>query len=209
MCYSAEASIITFLVGMSFSLLLISSRIARYRLYGIFFAFVSLMQGIEFVLWQHQECDTFHKSFSVLGMILNHLQPVVLGILTACIFRKNVAFIGLILAVYLAVAIPYSLKYLTDENLHCTQPVDGDPHLLWNWNNVDGHELMYIVFIATFMMIAAVGFDSNASAITFIVGTIVTYATSAVLYPRANVGALWCFWVATLPPFMYGISLYQ
>ena len=52
------------------------------------------MQGIEFLLWKHPVCDDYHKAVSVAGMILNHLQPVVLGAATWAIYRTRGAEIA-------------------------------------------------------------------------------------------------------------------
>jgi hypothetical protein len=172
---------------------------------GVFFAFVSLMQGIEFLLWQHQECDALHKNLSIAGMLLNHLQPVILGLATAWIFQRNVATIAVLLVAYLAVAVPYSLTYLTDENLQCTVKTCGDPHLVWKWNDMSGHARMYAVFIATFICIALVGFNRSRHAAMFSIGTLVTYGLSSLFYERAHVGALWCFWVMLIPPALYAL----
>jgi hypothetical protein len=193
----------TFVVGMSFSLLLIPNSTQMGFLMGIFLAFVSLMQGVEFLLWLHQECDATHKAISITGMILNHLQPVVLGLATALIFRRNVATVGLIVLAYLAVAIPYSAQYLTDANLQCTQKQSGDPHLLWNWYNMNHAKLMYGVFIAAFIGIVFAGVDTRQNAMLFSSVALITYGLSYLIYPRAHVGALWCFWTAFVPAGLY------
>ena len=118
MCYSAEVSLITFIIGFGFSILLTTRTHKYHKLLGYFLGFVALMQFIEFLLWRHQICDTYHKSLSVLGMILNHAQPVILAVVTAYIYRKNITALVIITLIYLVVIIPYSAQYTS--KLHCS-----------------------------------------------------------------------------------------
>ena len=68
---------------------LFSTGINDYKVIGLIFIFFSLMQGIEYLLWSHQECDEYNKMISTLGMVLNHLQPIVLFILLYIYITKN------------------------------------------------------------------------------------------------------------------------
>ena len=121
MCFSAEISIITFIVGIIGSLLCISLGKPVDKILGYFFIFVSLMQGIEYLLWNHQKCDNYNRFLSILGMVLNHLQPIVLGLLILY-FNKNVStkIMYLIMFLYLCAIIPYSIQFLNNKNLECT-----------------------------------------------------------------------------------------
>jgi hypothetical protein len=206
MCYSAPVSLTTFLAGTGFSALLYSLKTPIYRLYGIFFGFVSLMQGIEFLLWRHQTCDAIHKGLSIAGMILNHLQPLVLIATTYGIFGQNGPALLALAALYTAVIIPYSAQYFHAGRLQCTHVTCGDPHLIWNWNTLPYARPVYLLFLATFALTALLGFGTMESGIAFAIGAVVTYATSGLLYPRAAVGALWCFWIALIPMLMYFTS---
>jgi hypothetical protein len=90
MCYSANASIVSFTFGVIGSLLCVSLGSVKDKILGFFLFFVSFMQGIEYLLWKHQICDNYNKFISVLGMILNHLQPIVLGLLVI-LFNTNLS----------------------------------------------------------------------------------------------------------------------
>jgi hypothetical protein len=205
MCYSAEISLLTFVVGAGFSWLLTRFPDPMTQLLGYFFGFVSLMQGIEFFLWKHQVCDSLHKGLSITGMILNHLQPVVLGVLAAWFLDHNVGMIAILVVAYLIIAIPYSLSYATKQNLHCTVPQCGNPHLIWNWNNMPNANFMYAIFILTMVGIALVGFKDPKHKLLGTIGTVATFGLSRLFYGRASVGALWCFWVMLIPPALYFI----
>jgi hypothetical protein len=204
MCYSAPVSLAAFICGLVFSILLVTTGTPTNTLYGLFFAFVSLMQGIEYLLWSHQTCDSFHKYLSIAGMLLNHAQPLVLIALSYAIFRRNGPLLLILALVYATVFIPYSAQYLSTEKLQCTTPASCEnPHLLWNWNNLSGANTAYGVFIAVFVLTALFGFPSLADGWPFAIGAILTYGVSNILYPRESVGALWCFWVAFIPAVLY------
>ena len=88
MCFSKDVSLATFLTGFIGGLLCFSTGVVDLKIIGLFFMFVSLMQGIEYLLWIHQTCDDYNKNISYLAMVLNHLQPVVLCILLILYNRK-------------------------------------------------------------------------------------------------------------------------
>jgi nicotinamide riboside transporter PnuC len=88
MCFSPEASIRSLLAGVFGSLLCISLGTTKDKIVGYFLGFVSLMQGIEYLLWKHQKCDNYNKVISITGMILNHLQPFILGVIVLILNPK-------------------------------------------------------------------------------------------------------------------------
>ena len=118
MCYSAEASIISFTAGMIGSLLCISLGSNTDKMIGYFFAFVSLMQGVDYLLWTHQKCDDYNRIVSIIGMILNHLQPIVAALLVFYYNSKNKynKYIFMTIIIYLLVIVPYSLQFLQNNN---------------------------------------------------------------------------------------------
>ena len=79
MCYSAEASLATLVFGLAGSAGIYRLGSTYDHIIALYIGYVSLMQGIEWVLWKNQACDAFHKNVSVLGMLLNASQPLVLG----------------------------------------------------------------------------------------------------------------------------------
>jgi hypothetical protein len=206
MCYSAPVSLLTFVLGFGFSVLLTFQRNTFYRLLGYFLGFVSLMQLIEYLLWTHPVCDDYNKTLSVAGMILNHLQPVVLAIITGLLYGKHIPALLAISVFYLATIVPYSLQFVS--NLQCTtrQPGATDPHLVWNWSTLKYSRLTYLVFLASFAGIGLLGMPSSEGRM-FALVSVATYALSAWIYDRKVMGSLWCFWTALLPPLIYATSI--
>jgi hypothetical protein len=120
MCFSERASIESFFFGIIGSLLLISLGGVNNKIFGYYFIYVSFMQFIDFLLWRHQICDDYNRMISFLGMLLNHSQPIVLGILILLFnpIHKNIIYT--LMLVYLCAVIPYSLPFVTDKKLQCT-----------------------------------------------------------------------------------------
>ena len=202
MCYSADVSLFTFAIGFGFSILLIFTNEKFNKLLGLFLGFVSLMQLIEYLLWKHPVCDDYNKTISVIGMCLNHLQPVVLALITGLIYSKNIGSLILISIAYLTVIIPYSAQFTDDLRCSTKQVGDTDPHLVWNWNSMKNNEIVYYLFLASFVAIGLIGMPFDKGLIFSIVA-VLTYGSSKLIYDRKVMGSLWCFWTAFIPAFAY------
>lgn len=211
MCYSAKVSLITFIVALIFSVMLFTVNDPNYKIIGLFLGFISLMQGIEFLLWKHQVCDTYHKSVSIMGMLLNHLQPLVLTMLllhyNTKLSETNKKYIYALIVIYLVIMIPYSLQYVTNKNLQCTTQEPGNPHLIWNWNSMKYNEIAYVTYIIAVLILPLLGMPNKKMGKIVSGLTLITYLFSAFVYKRQVVGALWCYYSALLPVFMYGYYL--
>lgn len=203
MCYSAEVSLITLIVGLVGSAFVYTLGSAFDRIFALFLGYVSLMQGIELILWNHQKCDTFHKKISVLGMLLNLGQPIVLGILTLIISNRKefrLEILG-ILALYCLYVIHMFYSY--EENLQCTNPRANDPHLVWNWTILDSWRTDWIVYITAACLISILGMPTLNQGMIFAGGLFVSMIISIIVYPRQDMGAMWCFFSALSPPIFY------
>jgi hypothetical protein len=207
MCYSANASIVSFTFGVIGSLLCVSLGSVKDKIIGFFIFFVSFMQGIEYLLWKHQICDNYNKFISVLGMILNHLQPIVLGLLVILfntnLSRTKLRWIYFFMATYLIVIIPYSIQFLQNSNSLCTIKNKETTHLQWNWNIMKYHNFVYIVFLLTFCALFLLGLPKLRDGIIASLVTVITYSTSSYFYPQKNFGAIWCFYVVFIPAIGY------
>jgi len=193
MCFSKDVSLATFLTGFIGGLLCFSTGVPDLKIIGLFFMFVSLMQGIEYLLWIHQTCDDYNKNISYLAMVLNHLQPVVLCILLI-LYNKPDKKIFFILFVYLLVIIPYSLKFKNT----CTMK-DEDQHLKWEWNRMKYNNLVYALFLCCLVLLGFF-FPNKFYGKSFILFTLVSYCISFYIYRNTNVvGSMWCFFAAFGP----------
>lgn len=203
MCFSADVSLTTFLIGFTASIILyFKVKSIDIKITALFLAYVSSMQLIEFLLWKNQECNEINKTLSYIGMWLNHLQPIVFAILVLVISKTpNILGIILISIAYLAVFIPYSLQYKNTEDLRCSTRHAGNPHIIWNWNRLQNFGIVYLVFLFTVCTIPFLGFSSKTNAYIFAVYCIITYVASVFLYREKDViGSMWCLFTAVVPP---------
>jgi len=208
MCFSKEVSATTFLLGMAGSLYIyFGMGSPSDKIIGAFLAFVSLMQGIEYLLWDHQLCDRYHKIVSYAGMWLNHMQPIILGVLMLLFGRAEYRnWIWAIMIGYTLVFVPYSLQYDNIGEMRCSVPRKENPHLVWNWNSLPFSTTVYAIFLATFVALFMLGLKNGLFA-SFI--AVASFLISIIVYPRESYGAMWCFFTAFIPiGYIVGLNKY-
>lgn len=205
MCFSAEASLATLIIGLVGSYFVYSLGKPTDRIIALFLGYVSLMQGIELILWKHQTCDAAHKGVSVLGAILNTLQPIVLGLLLLAISpRQTNAFeIKSIMVVYLACIMLYGIQYIFGDFM-CTTPRKDDPHLVWNWTIMPYYEVSWLLYIAAAVSLCILGMPSLNAGIAYGGFYLITMIASIILYKRQDMGAMWCFFTVFAPMLYLG-----
>jgi hypothetical protein len=199
MCFSKEASIIAFVTGIVGSALCISLGTIFDKIIGYFVLFVSSMQGIEYLLWRHPYCDEYNKQISTIGMILNHLQPIVFGMIILFFTTRPTAWIWFVLFIYLCVIVPYSIQWLTSNK--CT--VKREHHLFWKWNRMEGSAFIYVVFLLAMCLLGLLGFPTRIQGVYFAIIACITYISSSVFYTHQFVGPIWCYYTTFLPVIYY------
>jgi hypothetical protein len=170
------------------------------KILGSWFFYVSLMQGVDAVLWKNQTCDSFHKNVSYAGSILNTSQPVVLSIIVS-LFNKHVRHPGIVVAAA-AVALGYNIYLLVKQNkdtYYCTQPRPNDPHLLWNWTSTPEYLTTWSVYLSTLYIISFFGMPTVIDGVLFSNGILVGLLLTWLMYPRQSIGSIWCFFTALVP----------
>jgi hypothetical protein len=196
MCFSEKVSAATFLIGMIGSAIIWHRGQGESRIFALIFAFIVLMQGLEFVLWRNQRCDDWHRSVSLFGSWLNLLQPVAAAAIIWWLAENPSPWIFAVVAGYLAIIVPYLIRY--QGSLRCTTPRPGNPHLVWGWANQAGKGLMWTVYLAAFIAIMYLGM-SLGSANSFTVVFLASLSLSALFYPRESIGSIWCVAAALVP----------
>jgi hypothetical protein len=228
MCFSSEASLISLITGLTGAFMVFSLGTIPDKIIGINFSFVSLMQAIDYLLWNHQICDTYNRVISTAGMILNHMQPIVLGTTILCLNKylhwKNQLGVLFILLCYLCIIVPYSYEFFTNEERKCTKK-DSDNHLHWNWNYMNYYQAAYATFIATMFLLWFYGlpmkfvhnsrnwydihvmmkqqfsgfYITPSMGMILGISSVTMFYTTRFLYGTNDVGALWCFYSVFLP----------
>jgi len=212
MCFSAESSMISFLIGVFGSILCISLNSPIDKIIGYFMGFVACMQGLDYLLWTHLICDGYNRFISIIAMIFNHLQPIILGIILLVINTKissiNKKAIVLVMVMYLCVIIPYSLQFIRNKKDQCTLKTKqkGNIHdvfLLWNWNNMLHYTTVYNIFIITLSLLFILGTPTIKYGIYGCIILSFTYIMSIIFYQTELVGQMWCYYVVGLPLLWY------
>ena len=203
MCFSAEASLATFLIATISAMFAYSLGTVSDRIIALFIGYIGCIQGIEWILWNNQTCDSFHKHVSITGMILNLYQPIIFGLLIL-LFNTRLRYTVPIIAIMVS-SVLYSINYVLQykDDLQCTTPRPNDPHLVWNWTVMDSYEHMWFLYIAVFVAIALLGMPTLRGGFSISIAMITGMVLSILVYPRENVGSMWCFFGALLAPIYY------
>jgi hypothetical protein len=201
MCYSRDLSLASLSFGIFSSLLLITygdnSSILTNKTIGYFFLFVSLMQLVEYFLWIDIDCTSgFNKIGSLLGPILNHLQPVVLLVIASIFLEpKNLISYSIVIPANILYLFYVSFKYYqyVSEPKNLCVRTNSCSHLDWTWKK-DFNYLFY--FAINFINIA--NFYSNTN---FMVSLGVSYLLLfiSIFNFNQNVGEFWCLMVTGVP----------
>jgi len=210
MCFSEEVSFATLIIGLLGSSLVYTLGSASDHIIAFFIGYVSLMQGVEWILWKHQTCDSFHKKISVLGMLLNTAQPLILGVLVLLISPRSSYYKSSLISVMILYSL-YSIFFVSQykDTLQCTNPRSDDPHLVWNWTIMPYYYVSWFIYIFTVIIISLLGMPTLKAGILFAVTVTASMITSIFLYPRQDMGAMWCFFSVFAPPlyYIYRISI--
>lgn len=208
MCFNAWSSLTTFLMGLFFSLLLISNPLSKskylskeLRVTGIFFIFISLIQLMDFLFWiDLKNKYNINHLMTLLGPILNVCQPLFLYIIKYIYYRpkmNNVTNIVVLLCnVLYLVYFVQMYKSFIFSNKNNNQPLITQTkynHLQWKWLKY-ANPTFYLILLAINLFYL---FPFNYASIVFII----TYSCLIIsaIYFKYNVGELWCFFGAFIP----------
>lgn len=199
MCFSYESSIISLLVGTISSIFVFLLGGFFDKIVGCWFFYVSLMQGIDAILWKHQTCDNFHKNVTFIGSMLNTTQPLILALIFSLYSKQaNIPMLIAILLCYFVYGIIIFFRK-HDDTYYCTQPKEGDPHLIWNWTVGEYRILDWTVYLLSLCLLSIYGLNEKL-AFLFSCSIISGLTVSFFMYPRESIGSLWCFFTALSPP---------
>jgi hypothetical protein len=195
MCYSKVASVRAAVIGFGSSFLLYNtSTNVVYKRLALFFAFVTLMQVYDAIYWENGE-NNMNLIFTKIGMITNHLQPVILAFLLSDIVTFS-TISRIILLMYIAFALVYSVEAF--KRIQYTKVTkESFPSLFWEWNSLPNAYAMYALFVITISVIA-MQLQPPISYIMAIVN-ILTFAISKFQYKNTEVGRMWCKTASYVP----------
>jgi hypothetical protein len=210
MCYSAKDSIIGFVSCVLGAILLLrigyKHHLNDYKLAGIFFLFISLMQLFDYLFWTNPEATDKNKLYTKLAVIANHLQPIVLIGLAYIFDSKLSQRSWMFISLYILFTIPYTLKSFKEAPytlaVDCsTDTCNGHSKIVqWNWNHLDNANVVYGLFLACFVSIFYDAMQSNSMKWMMILLSVSSLAFTSFKYKLSrNEGRMWCYVAAFMP----------
>jgi hypothetical protein len=195
MCWSAEISIQTFIVGI---VALGIGLLNGMSLPVAFFCFtITLMQLIEFFVWTYYDNPSVNYWSSVAASTLLWIQPIA-SILTL----KNLPFRNSLLLLYGLLSLVGEVVQ-KEKDYSMTRASNG--HLSWNWmNNSDPKIYIYLIVYMTFLFLPIV-LNKQYDLIVLGAGTL---TISLFTYWRYNTwGSMWCWIVNAFVVYIVGKSI--
>jgi hypothetical protein len=201
MCFNAQVSIITYIIGL----------IGSYQLYkykfvpeAVFYAWVIQMQLIEYFLWKNQPCSGSNiepnKNISKIGIIVNHFEPIILWLAIIYYSKKKLPNWVHILMIVFCITSYYYTKQVIADNECTTVTKESEPHLYWKWNNQGPHYILYYTYFLIALIVLSLYGLQNGHINALLV--ITSYIFSMMIYRKTHtVGAMWCF-AAAFGPFI-------
>ncbi len=195
MCWNAEVSLQSFLIG--FSAVLLANQKGMSFPITLFCLTIVFMQLIEYFVWSNEGNDRANFRYSVLAAILLWLQPL------ASILTLPSSLLPSVMGSYIGLSFLGSL--LKSEPIEDTYKMyKGDNgHLVWNWLKKDWQTslslLVYFVFLLTPLLIRK-EWTLLTLALTTLAGSLYSF------YESNTWGSMWCWIVNYL---VVGLCGYQ
>ena len=214
MCWSANASLSSFIIGWCLSIVLIIRNKPMDRIWGISFMFVTTMQLWEFLIWLDQpekgstDCKSgkykgnLNNISSQIASIQNFLQPVMGGVLALLFLPSDKLLyspiiLGIIIAVYFTAIIIWIFQQKLYKKRLCTIPCGetgcNNHHLQWQWtrDNFAGKYIWYGYFIS--LLLVLIVFSKTKGGLYGTLFLVITCAMASFIYPfKKAVGSWWC-----------------
>jgi hypothetical protein len=204
MCYSKSLSLKSFLFGIVSSLYLYNMNDKSDNskiVIALFFAFVSLMQLVEYFLWSDLKCTGVNQTTSKIGILLNHFQPVVFLIINILYLESNNNInqnILIILNVIYSIYVIYDYKRFLDEKNFCVKP-NKKGHLDWTWkHNFNYFYYHLIIFLNLY------NYNQYSNLTLSILSSYVLFFISLTKF-KDNIGEFWCLMVTGIP-FLFSLN---
>jgi hypothetical protein len=200
MCISKNLSFASFIISIASSIALIKFGKPEYLLQnkciGYFMMFVGIMQLVDYSIWSDLSCVSgFNKLSSLLGPLLNHIQPLILMAIIYYYLDSNniipkylLVALGIIYGIYMV----YKYKeYLKDDLCIKTNILGG---LDWKWK----YNYNYIYYHLLFLAILVNFYKYSQITLYFTI--------SYILYNMSRSGEIWCFIINGLPLILLGLQ---
>lgn len=215
MCFNYKVSLLTFGIGIIFSIILIKYGNTKYILenktFGIFYLFIALIQFMDFLFWiDLHNTIGINKITTILGPILNVLQPNILYLIKILYYKPNINIsptlgnfnlqIAILNCLYFLYFIIFYKEFLTTDKL-ITQTTKTN-HLEWPWIKY-ANPYFYIILLTVNIFYLS---NFKYALVTFLITF--AFLIISVKYFNYNIGELWCFFGAFSPAILYFLSFH-
>lgn len=194
MCYSFNASLLSFVTSTVFSLILMRFN----AVLGGYFLFVGLMQLYDLIFWSHLSKNNINFIATKMAMISNNFQPVVLGLLLIITKVKLNKFVLILFVIYIITCIIYSV-YSWNKITYTLIAPSSSPSLYWEWNNLPGRPYYYGFYLLITVILLYNGFNWPLNYILILI-MIITFLFSYYNFKKEfSTGRFWCYFTGFIP----------
>ena len=205
MCITAFDSLIVYFTNIFSNILLYNyGKTKDCKVTALFLSFVGQMQIIDYLFWKNLECSSFNTKITQLGIVFNHLQPVVLIYLQNA-FGLRISKASLVMVVlYSVFAVFYSAENFM--NVKCTTLSLKNNVVFWQWNKEKYNPIMYSLFLAS--LLTSFGNFENKTFGYMMMFIGISTLIMGNLKPKLNEspGRMWCYYTAITPLLILMIS---
>lgn len=203
MCFNAQVSFFTFILGTIGSLLLIVYGNPKYKyentISGIFLLFIASIQLAEFLLWiDINNRWGINRLVTLITPLLNVGQPTILYLIkllySDASLNLPLAFVN---TLYVASLAKMYYNFITKSKL--TTTVEHG-HLKWPWIKYSNPPFYLLLFALNIFYL----FDFKYAMILFTVTYAFLYLS--VQYFAYNIGEMWCFFGSAIPLILYALT---
>ncbi len=197
MCYTAEASVYSFIVGITVSTYLFKQPSSDLKIIGGIFFLVSFMQFFDYVFWKTQppwnKTQDTNRLFTKLAIIFNNIQPLVMAYLIykykGSIKGENLVYLyGIVMVMYMM----SNWKYAD------TTIVGPDGSLNWSWNHWEYSGQFYIFFLIILLYLSYYNLSAPYNTVLPF-SILLVYLVSYFKYGVEIYGRFWCFFAPFIP----------
>ena len=201
MCYNKDISIYTYILGLISSYLLIINDKPTLKILGVFFIVSIHMQLIEFYLWTNNTCNNKNIQISIIGAIVNFIQPIILYLsilyFNKTIEKNNKTKLHIIILVYIIILIIYIMRILP---IGCsTMNEYSKPYLEWSWMYEKHTSYIGMYFPIAIMLLLYIGLDKPYNIYLSLL-CIISFILSYIIYRKQRAfGNIWCWFTVFIP----------
>jgi len=193
MCINKNISFISYIIGISNSILLY---LRGYKIEGLLYGYITQMQIIEFLLWNNNYKNNVNKIISNIGIFFTHTQPLFLYLIIL-IYNKNAPNdIHYFILIFIIASIFYFQKNYKLLNNY-TLGIPNKKELLWKiqYGKNNGYYFIFTIVLAL-LCIRGLKKYNYLNAFILTLGFIISY----IKYKKSKgVGTMWCLYTAYAP----------